>query len=43
MFLFIDPGHLDFLQAARAEGDYLIVGLQPDSVKMLQIFIKVPL
>jgi ethanolamine-phosphate cytidylyltransferase len=26
------PGHLDFLEAARNEGDYLIVGLHSDSV-----------
>lgn len=25
-------GHLDFLEAAAAQGDYLIVGLHPDSV-----------
>jgi len=26
------PGHLDFLEAARKEGDYLMVGLHTDSV-----------
>lgn len=30
----LDPGHLDFLEAARKEGDYLMVGLHSDSVKI---------
>lgn len=31
-FDLLNPGHLDFLEKAHAEGDYLIVGVHPDDV-----------
>lgn len=42
-FDLLHPGHIEFLKQARALGDYLIVGVQNDSVSEILKLLKLTL